>query len=153
MKLRNTMYVTTMFLIVGLFSTLAYGQSYTHNTPGVSGYDPVSYFEDGKPMMGTGWNVAEFEGVTYSFSSKKNKKLFMTNPKKYVPAYGGYCAYGVAVKKKFVADPQVWKIVNGSLYLNLDKSIQDKWAEDIDGYIKKGNRNWVKIKDKAPSDL
>jgi hypothetical protein len=57
------------------------------------------------------------------------------------------------VGKKFVADPEVWKIVEGTLYLNLDKAIQSKWNEDIPGYIKKADANWPKIMGKTPADL
>ena len=53
----------------------------------------------------------------------------------------------------FVADPEVWKIVNGTLYLNLDRGIQAKWNEDIPGHIKTANQNWKEIRDKAPSAL
>ncbi|MGD9851977.1 MAG: YHS domain-containing (seleno)protein [Nitrospirales bacterium] len=125
----------------------------THSTPGISGYDPVAYFTEGKPVKGSGYHVAEYKGVTYVFASKDHKTTFEANPEKYVPAYGGYCAYGVAVGKKFVSDPEAWKIVQGKLYLNLDKDIQGKWAKDIPGYIKKSEANWKEIKDKAPSDL
>ena len=104
-------------------------------------------------MKGSGYHVAEYKGVTYVFASKEHKTTFEANPEKYVPAYGGYCAYGVAVGKKFVSDPEAWKIVQGKLYLNLDKDIQNKWAKDIPGYIKKSEANWKDIKDKAPSDL
>jgi hypothetical protein len=79
--------------------------------------------------------------------------MFEANPGTYVPAYGGYCAYGVAVGKKFVSDPEAWKIVQGKLYLNLDRDIQNKWAKDIPGYLKKSEANWNDIMDKAPSDL
>ena len=52
-----------------------------------------------------------------------------------------------------MSDPEAWKVVSGTLYLNLDKDIQSKWAKDIPGYIKKSEANWKDIKDKAPSDL
>jgi hypothetical protein len=57
------------------------------------------------------------------------------------------------VGKKFVADPEVWKIVEGTLYLNLDKAIQSKWNEDIPDYIKKADANWPMIMGKTPADL
>jgi hypothetical protein len=79
--------------------------------------------------------------------------MFEAKPEKYMPAYGGYCAYGVAVGKKFVVDPEAWKIVDGNLYLNLDRDIQKKWLKDVPGYIKKAEANWPKIKDKPASDL
>jgi len=126
---------------------------YTHSTPGINGYDPVAYFTEGKPVKGNGWNVAEHDGVTYMFADKKNKKMFEADPEKYLPEYGGYCAYGVAVGKKFEIDPEVWKIENGKLYLNLDEGIQKKWNKDIPGYIQKADANWSEIKEKSPAEL
>lgn len=125
----------------------------THSTPGISGYDPVAYFTDGKPVRGSGYHVATHEGVTYAFANADHRKLFIANPKQYLPAFGGYCAYGVAVGKKFVADPEVWKVLDGKLYLNLDKDIQQKWEKDIPGHIKKATANWSDIKDKSPDAL
>ena len=154
------MTVFTKFVIAGLAlatsiaaAVPAFAQDVTHSTPGLSGYDPVAYFTEGKPMRGSGYHVAVQDGVTYAFASAEHKKLFIANPQQYLPAYGGYCAYGVAAGKKFVADPEVWKVLDGKLYLNLDKNIQGKWEKDIPGYIKKGDTNWMTMKDKKPSHL
>jgi len=141
-----------IFILIAL-PVLALADSPDYSTVGVGSYDPVAYFEEGKPMKGVGWHVAYYKGVTYVFANKKNRKMFEDDPEKFLPAYGGYCAYGVAVGKKFVADPEVWKIVEGVLYLNLDKDIQKKWAKDISGYIKKADTNWSEIVEKAPADL
>ncbi len=153
MKSMNTFVLAATAMFVAAFSTPAFAKDYTHSTPGLSGYDPVAYFTEGKPVRGNGYHITEYNGVTYAFANKENRKRFEANPEKYVPAYGGYCAYGVAVGKKFVADPTVWRIVDGTLYVNLDRDIQRTWQKDIPGYIKKAERNWSKIKDKAPSDL
>ena len=152
MKIMNIL-LATATLLVGLVAAPAFGQDVTHSTPGIGGYDPVSYFTDGKPERGSGYHVADYQGVTYAFVSKEHKKMFEANPGKYAPAYGGWCAYGVAVGKKFVADPEVWKIVKGKLYVNLDRDIQSKWNRDIPGYIKTADSNWKDIRDKAPADL
>lgn len=140
-------------LLASVASAPAFAGDVTHSTPGLSGYDPVAYFTDGKPVRGSGYHVAVQDGITYAFANADHKKLFIANPNKYLPAYGGYCAYGVAVGKKFVADPEVWKVVDGTLYLNLDKGIQEKWQKDIPGHIKKANTNWSDIKDKAADAL
>ena len=140
-------------LVAAAVAMPALAADHTHSTPGAGGYDVVAYFTDGKAMRGSGYHVADHNGVTYAFSSEEHKKLFIANPTKYLPAYGGYCAYGASVAKKFVADPEVWKIVDGRLYLNLDKGIQVKWEKDIPGNIKKADKNWTTIKDKAPGDL
>ncbi len=152
MKVLHT-FLPAVALLVSVVATPAFAQDVTQSTPGISGYDPVAYFSDNKAMKGSGYHVAEYKGVTYAFASKDHKQLFEDNPEKYVPAYGGYCAYGVAVGKKFVSDPEAWKVVDGRLYLNLDKDIQSKWLQDVPGYIKKSEANWKEIKDKAPADL
>ena len=152
MKVLHT-FLPAAALLVSVVATPALAGDVTQSTPGISGYDPVAYFTDGKAMKGSGYHVADYKGVTYAFASKDHKQLFEDNPEKYVPAYGGYCAYGVAVGKKFVSDPEAWKVVDGTLYLNLDKDIQSKWLQDVPGYIKKSEAKWKEIKDKAPSDL
>lgn len=153
MNMMKTVAGSLFAVFLAMAATPVLAGDVTHSTPGISGYDPVAYFTEGKPVKGSGYHVAEYKGVTYAFASKDHKTTFEANPEKYVPAYGGYCAYGVAVGKKFVSDPEAWKIVQGKLYLNLDKDIQSKWAKDIPGYIKKSEANWKEIKDKAPSDL
>ena len=153
MNMMKTVFSSIFAVLLAILATPALAGDVTHSTPGISGYDPVAYFTDGKPMKGSGYHVAEYQGVTYAFVSKEHKNRFEDNPEKYVPAYGGFCAYGVAVGKKFVSDPEAWKIVQGRLYLNLDRDIQSKWVKDIPGYIKKSEANWKDIKDKAPSDL
>ncbi|MGD9652708.1 MAG: YHS domain-containing (seleno)protein [Candidatus Dadabacteria bacterium] len=123
------------------------------STTGVLGYDLVSYHKGEKPVRGDGKNVVVFDGTTYLFASEENKKAFERDPERYLPAYGGYCAFGVAINKKFVGDPEVWKIVDGTLYLNLDKNIQSNWNQDIQGNITKADWNWTGIKDKSPDEL
>jgi len=145
--------LTIFVATVSLWTANSHADDVEISTTGVLGYDLVSYYTDGKPVRGNGNNVVVVDGVTYLFASEANKNAFEKSPEKYLPAYGGFCAYGVAVNKKFIGDPQVWKIVDGKLYLNLDSGIQGKWNEDIPGYITKGNQNWVQIKDKLPDQL
>ena len=122
-------------------------------TPMIGGYDPVAYFELGKPVQGNGYHTATYQSGTYLFASKEHQEKFEANPGKYAPQFGGYCAYGVSVGKKFYSDPNRWKIVNGKLYLNLDKDIQKKWKEDIRGNIIKADAIWTQIEHKHPSEL
>ena len=131
-----------------------------HNTTGIAnsivgvqGYDLVSYRTSGTPQRGNGNHIVEHHGITYQFVNQENKARFANDPHRYLPVYGGYCAYGVAVGKKFVGDPEVWKIVGSKLYLNLDNKIQGIWNKDISGNIQKAEANWPKIKNKKASDL
>ncbi len=148
--------IATVSLVLALFANSAFaGMNHETaiSTPAVSGYDPVAYFEQGRPVRGSGYHTATHQGATYLFATKEHREKFKAHPEKYAPQYGGYCAYGVSVGKKFYSDPSVWKIVDGKLYLNLDRDIQKKWNADISGHINTANANWTKIHDKAPSEL
>ena len=150
MKLKSQL--VTLVALFGMVGT-ALAADYTHSTPAVQGYDVVSYQTGKRPIRGNGNFVAVHDGATYQFSSADNQKAFEKDPEKYVPAYGGYCAFGTSVGKKFIGDPEVWRIVDGKLYLNLDTSIQSEWLKDVPGRIRSANANWPDIKDKNPASL
>ncbi|WP_373975526.1 YHS domain-containing protein [Chitinibacter sp. SCUT-21] len=120
---------------------------------GLKGYDPVAYFTAKAPTLGNAAYSAQHDGVTYHFASKANRDKFTANPAHYAPQFGGFCAMGVALDKKLDGDPQAWKIVDGKLYLNVNKEVQKKWLQDVPGNLKKANMEWPSIKDKAPKDL
>ncbi len=149
MTLRNRAALAALLLV----AIAAPGIAVQHNTPGASGYDLVSYHTGEKPLPGNGNHVAVHDGVTYQFVNEANREAFEKDPERYLPAYGGYCAYGVAVGKKFSGDPNVWEIVDGRLYLNLDNKIKGLWVKDIPGNIRKAEANWPAIQDKAASAL
>lgn len=119
----------------------------------VSGYDVVAYQTVGAPTQGNASFTAKHEGATYLFSSAAHRDLFTANPAKYVPAFGGFCAMGVALEKKLDGDPTAWRVVEGKLYLNVNKDVQKKWLEDVPGHIKTAQMTWPAIKAKAPKDL
>lgn len=124
-----------------------------YSTVGAGGYDLVSYHKDDGPKEGTGAFIVEHDGVNYLFSSEENKKTFANNPNKYLPEYGGWCAYGASVGKKFVGDPEVWKLIDGELYFNLNNDIQKKWEADLQKNIAAADKKWNGIKDKSPGNL
>ena len=111
----------------------------------VGGYDPVAYFTVGKPVEGSSEYTHEWMGATWYFTSAQNRASFEKEPEKYAPQYGGYCAYAVANGATAPGDPQVWKIVDGKLFLNVTKSIQTEWAKDIAGYVEKADANWPRL--------
>ncbi|OUS23984.1 hypothetical protein A9Q99_25865 [Gammaproteobacteria bacterium 45_16_T64] len=112
----------------------------------VGGYDLVSYQQKNGPTRGNGHNLTIYQDNIYAFSNAENKSTFDTNPSKYLPAYGGFCAYGASLGKKFYGDPNVYSVVDGSLYLNLDKKVQSLWNKDISGNIAEADSLWRSIK-------
>ena len=85
----------------------------------VGGYDAVGYFTDSKAIEGSSDFSYEYKGANWLFANKKNLDLFKQNPDKYAPQYGGYCAWAVSKGGTANGDPEVWRIVDGKLYLQL----------------------------------
>ena len=108
----------------------------------IRGYDPVAYFTEGRPVKGNRAHRAEWMGATWSFASAENRKLFESDPEKYAPRYGGYCAWAVSRGYTASIDPDAWSIVDGALYLNYSLGVRDQWSQDVPGNIAKGDANW-----------
>lgn len=119
----------------------------------VHGYDVVAYFTKGKPVDGDDRFTAEHEGATYRFSSAEHRDTFTADPAAYAPQYGGYCAFGAAMGRKFDGDPNAWAIVDDKLYLNLNKDVQARWKEDVPGFIRGAENNWPLIRSLADASL
>ena len=111
----------------------------------IKGYDTVAYFNAGKAIKGKEEYAFQWRSKIWYFSNKENKDLFATNPEKYAPKYDGYCAWAMTEARKAETDPEVWKIVNGKLYLQCSKAAYQKWSKDIPGNIKKADTNWLKL--------
>lgn len=109
----------------------------------IKGYDPVAFYEDGKPVKGSDKYEYKWRDAKWRFASAEHRDLFQANPENYAPQYGGYCAWAVSQGSTANVDPKnAWKIVEGKLYLNYNVKIQEKWAKDIPGNIKKADANW-----------
>ena len=112
----------------------------------VSGYDTVAYFTEQQAVKGLPRFKYEYQGVEWYFSKAEHLSLFKDAPEKYMPQYGGFCAWAVAAKKQRApGDPNYWTIVDGKLYLNYDSKVQKQWLEDVPGFIKKGDEFWPEM--------
>jgi len=108
----------------------------------IKGYDPVAYFTIGKPTPGSSSFSASYKGAVYHFASAEDRDRFIAEPEKFVPQYGGYCAYAISLNLIADIDPDEWAIVNNKLYLNNNFFSQTLWSFDKSGNIAKGDRNW-----------
>lgn len=108
----------------------------------VGGYDVVSYHTEAAPLAGLDEFSAEHNGTTWYFASAENRDLFIADPARYAPAYDGHCAYALANDRKVRTDPLAYRVVDGTLYMNFSPSIQQRWEEDIDGYVTQSEANW-----------
>ena len=102
----------------------------------MQGYCPVSY-HFGPPVKGLDQYTTEYEGAIYKFGSAKGKELFDADPAKYVPLYGGWCGYGMAIGHLTPIDPLNFKFVGENKELVLFyQGRQDEYA----GHVEQGRR-------------
>ncbi len=141
----------------------AAGPEYTAaNGYAASGYDVVAYWDMEQAPVGTaqpaavpgdGAITAEFEGATYAFSTKANRDRFAADPAAFAPQYDGHCAYGVAKGGKVPGNPNLWRIVDGKLYLNITQTVVGFWEEDIPGNLETSEGNWADLEPQPASDM
>jgi len=134
----------SLVITVNLFAQQ--DEIYVKDNAAINGYDVVAYFKEGKPVKGTTDFNVSYKGASWHFATKENAELFKTNPGKYEPQYGGYCAFGCSRGYKAKTNPDAWTIVDGKLYLNYNTDVRDTWNKDQQGYIKKADANWLDIK-------
>jgi len=134
-------------LLVSLLASTARGDE---TRLSISGYDPVAYFTDGKPVPG----VSEFEYLWHNsrwrFASAAHRDLFVADPEHYAPQYDGYCAMGVAgvfyaAPHKDTVDPEAWAIVDNKLYLTHTRRTLDRWRPNLAENIKRADENWSTV--------
>jgi len=137
--------ILTGFSILSFLLIASSGMSNEKSLKGdlaIKGYDTVAYFKAGKAVKGSESFTFLWHDMTWQFSTKENRDLFAASPEKYAPQYDGWCAWAMTESRLAVTDPEVWKIVDGKLYLNCSREAYEKWSKDIPGHIKKADAIW-----------
>ncbi|MEM1096242.1 MAG: YHS domain-containing (seleno)protein [Bacteroidota bacterium] len=106
------------------------------------GYDAVAYFTLEAPTPGNAAFSHMWNGATWHFSTAEHRDLFIANPEQYAPQFGGYCAWAVSRNYTADADPEVWTVVDGKLYVNYNRAVGGLWSVRRGTHIKRGHENW-----------
>lgn len=114
------------------------------------GYDPVAYFDDGPTPGDSRW-TADYDGGIYHFASKDNQRRFLDDPAAFAPKFGGYCAFGVRMGRKFDIDPTAFHIADDTLYVQLNHATRQRWLADLDENIEIADVIWTEIVE-TPAD-
>lgn len=139
--------ITLLLVVAGVIDASAQSaEIFVKDGAAIGGYDVVAYFTEGKPVKGFDEFSITWKNVKWLFARKQNADLFLADPEKYAPQYGGYCAYGCSRGYKAKTSADAWTIINGKLYLNYDTDVRTIWNRDQQGYIQKADSNWLKIK-------
>ena len=162
MKTINTLIATatlagTLFASSAAFAVDEYnvstGTTLTNAGIALRGDDAVALATGLDAAPGRAKFTVERDGVAYYFSSKETMKQFAANPERYMPQYGGFCAFGVAIGKKLDANPHFADIVDGKLYVFLNEVAFEKYKQDKAGTLAKAEKNWPGMHHVAVSEV
>ncbi len=109
---------------------------------GADGRDVVAYFSEGQAVKGVEEHAVDFGGTRWLFSSGENRDAFAADPARYVPQYGGYCAYAMGKGYQAFGNPEVWTVHEGRLFFNYSSSVQNSWTASRQDLIESADRNW-----------
>jgi YHS domain-containing protein len=125
---------TTERVVVNRFSGLA-----------IEGFDPVAYFIDGRPVLGSADFEASQAGAVWRFHNEGNRASFVAHPEVYAPQFGGYDPVDVARGVTFAGNPRFWAIAGERLYLFGLEAHRDAFAADPDNFLRQAQARWPKL--------
>ncbi len=108
-------------------------------------FDAVAYFE-GKPTQGMPKFAATYQGLPYLFASAEHRDRFITDPAKYVPEFGGFCAIAAAYDDKATIDPKAYVVFGDRLYVTHNMNALTAFRKDLPGNIAQATANWAHVK-------
>jgi hypothetical protein len=112
----------------------------------LKGYDPVSYFTEGRPEQGSAEYQAAFDDATYWFKNAEHRALFVADPDHYAPQFRGFCTVTLSHGQKLEADPEAWAIADGKLYVFAGKQGVPVFQAQTASIVEKASDNWAKLR-------
>ena len=138
------------FVIVGLVIPSFAGDAQKMVATGpdgvaIKGYDTVAYFTENQAVKGSPEFVHPWGDAKWYFANAEHRDLFASDPERYAPQFGGFCALGMSKERAVAADPEAWTIVDGKLYMKFSEDARDRWRKDKNNAIEKANENWADL--------
>ena len=156
--IKSLLYFSLAFGMLASFTPSAFAQDRSvveYNLPngiGLKGFDPVAVFPEGgdQPAQGDAQFTLDYMGVKYFFASEMHRQMFMQNPAKYEPSYGGWCAYAMASNSKVDIQPQVYTIHGNRAHYFVGVRAKGNFDADVAGHEMRADEFWKQISGEEP---
>lgn len=142
-------FIAFLVAISIVLSVQAQNTKSTDKKAELNGYCPVAYLAMDKSIKGDAKYSSTYQGKTYYLANAEAKKMFDTDPKKYIPKYDGYCTTALAMGKLLKSDPKIFSVYNGATYLFSNKMAKESFDKDPKMMIKKADQNFVALTKKS----
>ena len=136
-----------LFFVFTFSTSSADTLQYSTENGAIDGYDPVSYFTNDQAERGLADITTEWNSAVWHFTSDAHRELFIADPEKYAPQYGGFCALGMAHGGDVPTNPEAWTIHGGKLYLNMIEEVSTTWRYSPDKLIERADLKWKAMND------
>lgn len=138
-------FIVVWMLVVVSTSSFALDLNIGKNKIALKGYDAVAYFNDGKAVKGVAKYQVQWMGVAWYFSKEIYRDVFAKSPDRYLPQYGGYCAFAMMQGQKVDINPKAFSVMDGKLYLYSNTAMSNVWEQNADMFIRQADEHWKKI--------
>jgi hypothetical protein len=108
----------------------------------LGGNDPVAFFVDGHPRLGSPDHELDWGGTTWQFLNEGNLDAFKQNPEIYAPRFGGRCAYALSQGLYVEGMPQFFVIHRDRLYLFANAGYRAAFLTNPDALADEAARQW-----------
>ena len=119
----------------------------------LDGYDAVAFYTENKPVKGDAKFLYSYEDAIYYFASQEHLDLFKTNPDKYKPQFGGWCAYAVSLGRIAPIDVTTFSIVNNRLVIQHNQRAVNGWNKDVAANLALADKYWPAVSDKGGKQI
>lgn len=152
----------TMILLLGTFMAIGVNAQKTDgkyfnnvDDKGVilDGYDAVAFFTDNKPVMGDAAFQFKYQDAIYYFASQQHLDMFKSDPEKYKPQFGGWCAYAVSLGRIAPINVNTFSIVDNRLVIQHNDRAVKGWNKDVAGNLSKADKYWPKVSTKHGAQI
>jgi YHS domain-containing protein len=111
----------------------------------ISGFDPVSYFTDGKALFGRPEFELNKDGAVWRFSNEGNRGAFEQHPEIYAPRFGGYDPVAIGRDRSVRGHPLFWAVVGQRLYFFYSEKTRLAFLADPGRIIATAERKWPDV--------
>lgn len=142
--------IAILLISTSLFAQDKMANNIDNSNIALQGYSPVSYLDLGLAQLGKKEYKSEYDKVIYYFTSNEQKAEFDKNPRKYLPQYGGYCAFGMYAGAKFRVNPHKFLVQDGKYFLflyNVELDALQLWRAENNHQklCNTADTNWKKL--------
>lgn len=141
-RLKHTVLITSLALLLAC-ANVQEKPIFADKQGALRGYDPVAYFTLNEAVVGERSIYFDYANTRFYFASDQHRQLFLAEPVRYLPQYGGYCAYGMSRNFVVSIDPNAFTVADGKLYLNYSLGVRNTWLDNAPEYIAKADLNWA----------